>query len=67
MAQPARWNFRETLSYCCACFCPEFALLLSMGLNGGWHGPLLHWRADVSMACRLGRVVRREATDGAMA
>jgi hypothetical protein len=67
MAQPTLWNFRETLAYWCVCFCPEFALLVSILLNSGWDGLLLHWRADLRKACQLGRVARGEARDGAMA
>ena len=53
MAQPTLWNLPQLLLTWCACFCPEFALMLSVWLSGGWNGLLLHWRADLRAACRV--------------
>lgn len=54
MAQPTLWNFPQLLLLWCACFCPEFALPLSIWLNNGWHGLLLHGRAALRVAPRAG-------------
>jgi hypothetical protein len=65
MVQPTLWNFPQILFYWCACFCPEFALPLSIWLSSGWNGMLLHWRAEFGTACRLGGAMRAE-TSGAV-
>jgi hypothetical protein len=56
MGQPALWNFREMVWYWIVCICPEVALVLSLWLHSGWSGLLLHWRADLSAACRVRRL-----------
>jgi hypothetical protein len=55
MAQPTPRNLHRLLHGWCACFCPEFTLPLSIWLNGGWNGLLLHWRAGLRATCRMGR------------
>lgn len=54
MVQPTLGNLHQLLPYWCACFCPAFALLLSIWHNHGWSGRLLHWRAAFRTACRMG-------------
>lgn len=55
MAQPVVFTFPEILLTCCVLICPEFFLPLSVWLTGGWNGLLLHWRAGLCTACRMGR------------
>jgi hypothetical protein len=54
MVQPTLGNLPQILLYWCACFCPEFALLLSIWHNSGWSGLPLHWGAAVPAARRMG-------------
>lgn len=50
MARLTLWNFPGSLMHLCSCFCPEFALPLSIWLSGGWIGLRLHWRAELAAA-----------------
>jgi hypothetical protein len=42
MVRLTLWNFPGPLIHLCSCFCPEFALPLSIWLSCGWIGLRLH-------------------------
>ncbi len=54
------WNFPGPLIHLCSCFCPEFALPLSIWLSCGRIGLRLHWRAELAAAGLPWRVMRLE-------
>jgi hypothetical protein len=58
MVQPTLWNLPQVLLCWCACFCPEFALPMSIWLSRGWNGLLSHWRAESRAACQRGSAMR---------
>jgi len=55
MTQPTMLNFSPILLSWCICICPEFSLPLSVWLNSGWKGLLLHWRAALCSARQVER------------
>ena len=60
MARLTLWNFPGPLIQLCSCFCPEFALPLSIWLSCGRIGLRLHWRAELAAAGLPWRVMRLE-------
>lgn len=61
MARLTLWNFPGPLIHLCSCFCPEFALPLSIWLSSGWIGLRLLWQAELAAAGLPRRVMRSEA------
>jgi hypothetical protein len=53
--RPTFWNIPRVLVFWCNCCCPEFSLPLSIWLNSGWSGLLLHWRSGLGTARQFGR------------
>lgn len=60
MARLTLWNFPGQLMQLCFCFCPEFALPLSIWLSCGWIGLRLHGRAELAAAGLPWRVTQSE-------
>jgi|HubBroStandDraft_5_1064220.scaffolds.fasta_scaffold85095_3 hypothetical protein len=60
MARLTFRNFPKPLIHLCSCFCPEFALPLSIWLSCGWIGLRLHGRAEPAAASLPWRAMRLE-------